>query len=459
MLITGFCLLFAGIFITAFETYRYQKLKSYRFDFLFFITFWYVISYCVTPFAIAVGGSTFANSAFPIQYSTTESFLSIIVIGLGYLSILIGYHVNFKFFNRLKKLSFKPLFNKKGRIFIWMLLFLVGILSFFVFVSRYGGILFALENISGIRSAKIERDNLAIIFSRFIHLVLISTCMLFSSWIYHLENKLTRSVKSINFLVLLLASTLNFFLSLFSGGRGNVMLMFIIFYFTICFIKKKLIFKYLVIFIIFASFFVIYGKIILYTLYDPNRLFNLISEKTLSRSLTDSLASLFQNFAHPYLSLGVAFDAISNQIPIRWFMDFPLGIYFYLRVFGIETPATITYFHTNILTGEFISNIPPGLLAVFWYSALLPGVILGCFLYGFIGRALNAFFRSMACSQSFAIPIYIYLGYAYGAFIFTGEMRIFFMQNIAIITILILGSSLFKIYFFKSEKHRHYKFR
>jgi hypothetical protein len=110
LLYTGIFLGLFGFMAFSYEIYRLFKKPKFDVDFLFFINFWYILSYTLIPFFMAWGGSEYANRYFNFVYSETESVLSLFTIIIGYMALQFGYRVRF---GKVKDLIIRPRFSRK----------------------------------------------------------------------------------------------------------------------------------------------------------------------------------------------------------------------------------------------------------------------------------------------------------------------------------------------------------
>ena len=141
------------------------------------------------------------------------------------------------------------------------------------------------------------------------------------------------------------------------------------------------------------------------------------------------LEKIVKEFSHTIDSL-VAVLSAGDAIQHTYFLDFFLSV---LRVIPqrimmqfVDLPATISSTNTNLLIGEKIASIPPGLIAHFYHSLGLAGIVFGFLAYGFVGRRINENIASAMKGDDIFYAIYVYTGLLFGIFVANGDPNVFF---------------------------------
>lgn len=153
------------------------------------------------------------------------------------------------------------------------------------------------------------------------------------------------------------------------------------------------------------------------------------------------LGRLVREFQYPYVSFHVSLFAVDLST-LRFGSDFLIGIINILpdRLVGFSPPNSIAYLNTENITGYYSSIIPPGIVGFMMYSGHLVGILVGGLLFGWIGGTLNALFLKMSESSNWFNALYMYCGYAWSAFVLSGEPRVdttaFFVLYLALFAIL-----------------------
>lgn len=214
---------------------------------------------------------------------------------------------------------------------------------------------------------------------------------------------------SIHFLLLV-------FMALNFVGRMQVILVFAIIF--IRFIKSVKVFSILFILaIIILLPLILNGKQIVYTLFDdPYSLIYIGKYYT-----TDiDINVLMNNFAHPLISLYYV-DVTINSIGYRFFWDILHGVVFYLRLIGLDTGQSLTYFNTETILFVKQSIIPPGYLAFGYIQAGYFGVfVMGIFFRstGVIVEKINALSNNSSMTRDF------FWAFIAANTFYAGEMRV-----------------------------------
>lgn len=425
---TGFILLCMAVVVTIIELVRYRR--GARFDFLFFFSLWFAASYALAPFAMSIGGGQFANWAFPSQYHSSESFLSVAMVFVSYFMILLGYYYPIRPGGQTMY-RFRWRLSRGVAILLVVGMLVVGILGFLVFVSRYGGVYSVQENVSDIRSAAIERDNIGAIGGIFAKNVYLVTWLVV---IYAIV--LGRNRAPVPFgLYAICASLLlvSLYLGLMRGSRGGLINILLVPSLAYCVVYHRMPgWKWILLISVTGVVIILFGKsTILQVFYlGPRHLLVALKSSFSSRSLAENLASFVANYTHPYLSLRQAIDhAGAGHARLRFFVDWPLGVLYFGRAFDLDVPHTVTYLNTYLALGRWQSNIPPGLIGSFWYQLQSAGVVIGSFFYGMYGRCANDFLAK-ACVHPAGILVYVFAALSYGEFVFTGDPNVWIIQRL-----------------------------
>jgi hypothetical protein len=321
-------------------------------------------------------------------------------------------------------------------------LVVIGLCALFVFVVRYGGLSVVTRNISAIRSGHVERDTLGAVARMFTIFIDFAAWMSFAMLIQRKSRWVVRDVAMWGlFAGLALLSLGN---GLIGGGRGALVFPLVMYYLTYLYLRGRPPIRYSISLGAVIVFVVLVGKAAIFqaAFLGPLGVTAGVIEYAGGMGALDVAAEVSREFSHVYISLRQAIESAGDSIDLRWFVDIPLGILFYLRVFGIEVPDTISYLNTLLTTGIQESDIPPGIVGMWWYSAMLPGVVTGAFCYGVIGRLLESVLRGL-CQRSYGVPLFIYFSFMYGSFSFNGDLRVYVMKLFPLgvfLSILILGS-------------------
>lgn len=430
-----FLLLFFCIF--GYEIYRYNTRKKREFDFLFFANIWFTFFYVLVPLYYFIDPLAFSQSSGLYYVLAVEPIINlsvIMVIAASWFSMVLGYHLKpfVKVKYRVDSVTPEKQYRIAGLLMFWSIIFLGAC----VFIY---GPEFLIKNI---RFAQINPSQIGFLF------LSLSKVGVLGALIYILVFLNDRRFSARKTIFLLFSFLLLLFISIQGGSRGAMILPFLIFYFVICRYENRLILnRYLVLALIATLFFLLFGRMgFAYAIQYGSEinLFNFIKSSFENGSIK-IIRDLFANFSYPYISLYNAIEAIeANFIELRWFKDIPLGIIFYLRMIGIETDFTITYYNTQVLTGRMISHVPPGLLGLGIYSMGITGAVLVSFVFGLTLKNLDRFFRTYGTSIA-ALVIYFMSGILISGFLGNGDLRVWIIKILPIA---------FAAFFFKTLKNK-----
>jgi hypothetical protein len=122
-----------------------------------------------------------------------------------------------------------------------------------------------------------------------------------------------------------------------------------------------------------------------------------------SVAVGETAGSFVMEMSFPYGNLAGALDAVQRRIPFRWFSDIPIGVARMLpkRLLGIQLPATISQVNSN-WHGATAGEIPIDLLSFGYFSSGITGVVLTCFLFGWMLRVAD---HAFGCQPGAAVPL------------------------------------------------------
>lgn len=206
-----------------------------------------------------------------------------------------------------------------------------------------------------------------------------------------------------------------FFLSISLGGRTSVlsMLAMLLLFFRFP-LKITIILSIILISVTLPI--VLNGKQLIYAIVTGGSLLDVFAHIF---NGADYSIQIWNNFGHVFLSFHMV-DALIESVGFRYLYDYIQGFLFYLRLFGLNTGVSLTYFNTEIFTGQRISMIPTGYFAFGFVQLGYAGVILsGCF-YGLIG----SFAEKVKNRLNFIGPMPgFYFAFAAANTFYIGEVR------------------------------------
>lgn len=290
------------------------------------------------------------------------------------------------------------------RIFIgvWAL---IGILCWVYFLLSYGGIEYVLKNISGIRSGTDDNKNYLGAFVKiFSDFLLFST---YFSYSHYLENA---KRYRLFFLVLAFISIVKLFLD---GGRGAVINFFLALLFIHYLREGRFSVLHALGVSVAALFIGLFGKVVVFALFGDRDASELMEGATSSLSIIDAIS---EEYSHQFLSalLAIDFGLIS---PDRYGIDLLVWAVKPLKLIGVNVPDSISYYNTYLITGDWDSQIPPGIIGLGIYDFGVLFCWIPLFLWGALSSSVDKSFEGKVSSgnpdgRSVYAILFVYLPFA-----------------------------------------------
>lgn len=447
-LISTLILTIFGLMIVCFELFRSRRII---FDFLFFWNIFFLIIYVVAPLHLIIGGSDFAH---PYYFYALDNYnmanpMVLLIIIASYIFFLFGYYWRCPAqVGRRFKIALRM--NNSFLLGIAIILVFISVVAINIYSNEYGGIQSTLSYSSLIRSGDVS-GGAYVFFKHFTFFSLIASFIIFSLVL----NKGNFPPKVILFPLLIFCLFLSFFVLILNSGRGDVINFLIVFYLSaVLYRGRQLSLHYfLLIFFIFIML-ALFGDDFFNALYSGKEI--LIKSINKFNIETSFLSYIYKEtwsiFSFPYISL-VASIAQSTTYTARCFIDIVYGIISFIPERLTNIPVSnkveeLSFLNTYLVTNIRIRMIPCGLIAFFWYSGYLPGVLLGSFIYGAIYRFLFELLWRNLNHPLFYI-LFVHVGYTLARFLMIGEPYILFRGEftwLAFIIIILLGS---RVYFLR----------
>ena len=402
-------------------------LSRRRVDFFFFFNIYFLVLYVLAPLHILVGGSDFLPASYLHAYTRygAGSFTSALVIIVGYFSVVFGYY------SRLVKatasnIRFELTWNPSHTLLVAGLFLSASFASIAIYALQYGGLERAIKLAILTRGGEWTEAGPYVFVKHFmgfscVSLFLIFTATLAERWKRRLVLKAALG---------LLSSCGVILTALLTAGRGFIIMLLLVLYLTLAIYKQRSFFPFLLLIGCFAFIFILVGKPFFHSLYRGEPLVPVIS---LFRDFdyATSYQRLWREFVHPYISLEAAL-ATTGRVTPRLFLDWIYALFRLIpeRLIPIRAPETIAYLNTEMVIGIRESVVPPGLLGFFWYSALLPGIILGGIVFGAVGRWLDTVLGKNR-QNPLGLGLYVLAAFIYGNFTMYGEPRVFLFANLS----------------------------
>lgn len=420
------------IFIIIFELIRK---KDTKFDFLSLFHLFFILLYPLPGFYItSVTGDYGIFDPNIIQLKTYEiqyNFEVPLAIFVTYFLVIFGYYSP----SALKHGSMIKI-TAKSNIIFWIItcgISFLGIFSIIVYSAQYGGIVQAIADANFIRSGSVKRQALGF----FIRLVYFNffAAYLIASWLFIKKNQRKNIVLWLVFTLIMCSSLISAFLV---SARATMILALSNFYLVYVLYKKKLALPILIPVLIALVLFIVYGKILFYSLsgFSEGGYIEFISRFKQASSESNEegsfMISLVKVFSYSFVSL---YAASQEYYPIRLLSDWLYGIGSYLpdKLMHTNIPDTVSTNNTQYLVGDTDYEIPAGFIASCIYSWSWVGVIIFSFTYGWLGRYLQTIlYRHL--DKIFWFPFfYVAIAQAWSDFLASGDPRIFLQANFCVL--------------------------
>lgn len=383
-LLTAFVILFLEL----------TRRKSSVIDFLSLFNLGYIMWYVLPGFLIALDPNQALSGDWLNVIRYVGKAQSAIAVLVAYIFIFWGFHAKsaIKVAGRVNMESK----NSKAIFFI-----IVGLLSFclfclHVYASAQGGIVTAISQAIAVRSNTGDGGaGEATLMLRFIGGNAFASYIL-AAYVFTDVRKQDKYLQVFLFIASVVGSICSF---LVRAGRLDVIFYLLGFYQIVVQKTRKIPLGFSLAFTFFAALFLFYGKEFFGALGSIPDGWDAVQNSFTERlaegdknSTGFNLYSFMANFYYPIVSLDVAFG---EDYEMRWFKDLFDGFVSVLpdRLLGGEPPKTILYYNSVYISGAFDYAIPTGLLAFAVYSLWWPGLILTCWIYGWIGGYLQMFFN------------------------------------------------------------------
>jgi len=288
----------------------------------------------------------------------------------------------------------------------FFVLFLITTLCYLGYIYIYGGFGYVIENISHIRSGKDINKNYIGAFLRMFSDYYVFLLYALYAYFNQLKQSLTSNIdknklRSVAiWLFVFVAFVL--FKKFLDGGRGGIITVFLglFFIYTVQFSKLKLLHIFIGTAVVICI--ILYGKTILFQLFSENN----IKDFSLGNDILGLVSKFIENFAHGYMS--IINSLIKNLGADRLFADFIFWLFKPLKLLGIDSFDSISYYNTYHLIGIWESDIPLGIVGFFYQEGGVLFVPIGAIILGYFFSHLDLLvLNSMRSKSPFIIAFLI----------------------------------------------------
>lgn len=367
----------------------YSAVKSYfyhRFSLLNYMELWFSLLFVLIPCEISILGSDVLHPFFyrVLYASPSAIFLCNLVIWTSFLFIRIGYR-------RKTHYSLRVQVSSKELDRLFLVLFFIGLAALPLMLSRYGGISYVINNVSGIRSGQADtKDYLGSFIGMFSSYLFYAFTYFYCRYMF-CKKKSLLLLASLCFLALLVRSLL-------LGGRASMITPFLVFLFIPLIQGDKVSLPSLILVTGVVIAIIVLGKTYLFNMFSSE--FNLSFSEVYNMQKENGLfASVFKEFEHQYCSLLMFID---SDFPYRYGTDYFLWLFKPLKLLKVNETwvDSISYYNTYMLLGDWDSTIPPGFLGLAYINLGIVGIVVQSYVWGRVIRILDDIFTRKIKSSS-----------------------------------------------------------
>lgn len=449
------------IFIIIFELLRK---KQRQFDYLTFFNIYFIGYYIYPAFMMNANFLDYTSRYYRYLGNTQGTFKACALILLSYIIIVLSYlftrtknnkNIDFYANDNKKEYSYlkQNLLIKKINIF----LVVIGIISFVIYGSMFGGVKQLLLYAGNIRGGLISAggDGSLEFIRRFTVALMYPSYFLFNKYLVTKKDKTKLMISFVLAGVWLVSN----------AGRGAVLQYILILYLTYLLAKNKKINlrKFILLFaVIFIG--INYLRPIFMSLMYLQDGFNVFWDEFLKISSTgryvvggmkDVLYNLAYYLEHKYTSLEISIMAVdSGWHNMNFFYEIIIAIVSIIpsKFIFFSKPDSIIFYNTLYITGNYESLIPPGYIALGYYSFSLVGVIIFSWLFGVIGKKLNDYFSGIKFYS--ADILYVSVMFIWLDIFVAGELRQTLQRFFVLIIVLIYFTFKYNGFMKKFKKGR-----
>lgn len=365
-----------GLVFLLLQGVRIKKRKV--FDVVDYTAIWFIVSFFIVPFYLYFFHSGF-NRHYPAgdDFIKKDDFVFFMMVFVSYCFFYLGIFFGKTTCGMSLRQSSSELKNKR----LLIALFFFTLFSILVFIHGYGGLFYVLENISRIRSGvDSNKDYLAALFKRFSYFF--DFCFFALLAMLMSKPEKVRGNKILKFLISFVFIFV-FFRAFLAGGRQQFINIFVgLLFLSSCSHKTIGVIKPAV--VIFVSvLLVFFGKSLVFQIFSGKEL----GELAASAGDKASLDLLVSQLSHPFLGM---VTAMQEGLGERMGVDLVLWFLKPFKLLGFEVEDSISYYHTYILTGEWDSVVPPGVIGFSLYQGGVAFMVLYVFLLGWFISFFNS---------------------------------------------------------------------
>lgn len=415
-----------GLFIVGYELLRPREV---RVDFLTFFhihfLFYYVFSYIALIFDFEAAAATDTRTA-GVAIGTVQGVYAVLI---GYAATLLGFR-SASARNIATTITLKPRLHAEVNLAIALMFLLVAVVSFLIYSSQFGGVGATIRDAALIREELVTGGPL-VMFRHFLPAGTIGALMLF---VLILDRQLG-SWKPLVILLFVFALPVAAIWVVVSSGRGVIIVFLATFYLYVVLrsgyigiVRTSLLCVAAVLVILFGDGFF---HALRFSSQGQEEFMRWLTSKTDTSGELD-IYVLLRNMQFGVTSLEVALVKVTQDFgQLRWFLDVlqaPLT-FVPARLTGLEEPDPIATQNTVNMIGLNIPMIPPGYLAFGIYSLWWPGLLVTCFVVGWVGKFVQELLIRNLKASGWVTLLFVLAGIAWARASVVGEPRVLLVTN------------------------------
>jgi hypothetical protein len=360
----------------------------------------YLLAFCFVPIYVELAEPRNTTQwLWVTSFDRNSRLTALLIAWLGYVVILCGYGTGGAWIHRRFRATRGVLVGMVAtrtarRVGAFCLG--GGILAFVLYAEDAGGIVVVMKNSMVMRMVADESLVGPFAFLKNVApLIMAASYILLGVW----QDKAGR--RPVDLVLLLVSVAASLALAYHQAGRLNAILYVGVFVLVRPYVGKKIRLAHITAMMVGAVVVIALGKP-LFNMYVYSEGLQTAVEQT-SVAVGETAGSFVMEMSFPYGNLAGALDAVPRRIPFRWFSDIPIGVARMLpkRLLGIQLPATISQVNSN-WHGATAGEIPIDLLSFGYFSSGITGVVLTCFLFGWMLRVAD---HAFGCQPGAAVPL------------------------------------------------------
>ena len=412
--------------------------KAKFFDFFSFANFIFLLVYVITPvyYELWSEGNIYAN--------IDNSYEVVVYTVIGYQFLWIGWILGT--YKRISNISLKK--NDSDRKWIkgsigamWIVFFL-----FLVLTIDRGGLSQSIGAgaLSRYNYEEIETSRFAF-FSRVVSLSPFLTAIFL---FYVIKPSLDYNRQKVKYYYFF-SFSISLLQTFIGASRGGLLRLFLLQFLVFVLVKRNVKIVNLAALCFLILLVISYGKQTFYAVsnffYYGESLTDSFNYLNTIRGTDDksTLDVFFNEFSHPIKSLNVAVQYNGDRYSYTYFNDFIWAI---IRILPqrltsmiLSRPDTVTSINTYLITDNYATSIPPGIVGTFYYSLGGVGVVLGMLAYGFTGSVFNKKLLKQQRSNKVYVVPFVFFSFFYGFFITNGDPNVYIYYILMPVLFIILA--------------------